>query len=391
MTDPILQQADALRQSLIACRRDLHRHPELGYQEHRTAGVVARALRELGMEVRTGVAQTGVVGLLQGPGPGPTLMLRFDMDALPIQEGTGAPYASTIPGVMHACGHDGHTAIGLAVAQLLHAGRGSWRGRVKFVFQPAEEGLGGAARMVQEGVLEAPEADFALGLHLWNERPVGWMGITEGPVMAGADMLDIRVRGSGAHAAAPHQARDPVVAAAHIVTALQTVVSRGLNPLHSAVLSVTTIRGGKAFNVIPDEAELEGTLRTFQPRVREMIIDRVRGIAAGVAQGLGCEAEVEVELLTPAVVNDVELARRVQRVGARLWPEATIERDARTMMADDVAILMRDVPGCYVLLGANDPQRGLDAPHHNPRFDFDEESLVRGAALLTAAARDLLV
>ncbi len=390
MTDSIMQQAEALRQSLIACRRDLHRHPELGYQEHRTAGIVAEALRELGMEVRTGVAQTGVVGLLEGEGPGPTLMLRFDMDALPIQEETGAPYASSVSGVMHACGHDGHTAIGLAVARLLHARRGSWNGRAKFVFQPAEEGLGGAARMVQDGVLEAPEVDYALGLHLWNARPVGWMGITGGPVMAGADKMKVRVRGSGAHAAAPHQAHDPVVAAAHIVTALQTVISRDLNPLHAAVLSVTTIRCGKAFNVIPSEAEMEGTLRTFHPHVREMIIERVREIAAGVAQGLGCEAGVEVELLTPAVVNDIELARRVQQVAGWLWPQATIESDARTMMADDVAVLMNEVPGCYVLLGANDPQRGLDAPHHNPRFDFDEESLVRGAALLAAAAQDLL-
>nr|HMN58730.1 amidohydrolase [Anaerolinea sp.] len=241
-----------------AVRRDLHIHPEMGFQEFRTAGIVAKELGRLGLEVHTGVAKTGVVGMLEGDLPGPVILARFDMDALPIHEDTGAEYASQTAGIMHACGHDGHVAAGLTVARMLAARRSALRGSVKFVFQPAEEGLGGAEEMIRSGVLRDPPVDVTLSMHLWNDRPVGWLGITSGPLMAGADIFQIEITGKGGHGALPHQTIDPVAAGAVMVTALQTIVSRNLSPLESAVITVARLRAGEAFNVIPQTAELAG-------------------------------------------------------------------------------------------------------------------------------------
>ncbi len=371
-------------------RRDFHQHPELGFQEVRTAGIVAQHLRQWGLQVTTGVATTGVVGLLEGERPGPTVLVRVDMDALPVQEETGAPYASQVPGVMHACGHDGHTAMGLTVARLLTEARATLAGRVKFVFQPAEEGLGGAERMVAEGVLQDPRPDVVLGMHLWNERPLGWLGITSGPAMAAADRLHILVQGKGGHGAAPHLTVDPVVAAAQIITALQTVVARNLAPLDAAVVSVTRMHAGEAFNVIPPTAELEGTLRTFEPEVRRQVLDRVRQIAQGVAQALGARAEVEVQRLTPPVINDPQVAGQVRAVAQRLFPQAEISTTERTMGSEDFAFFMEEIPGCYFFIGSANPAKGLTYGHHHPKFDFDEEALWRGAALMAGAVAALL-
>lgn len=386
----LLQEAQTLFPFTREVRRDLHRHPELGFQEVRTAGVVAKTLRDLGLTVTTGVAKTGVVGLLEGARPGPTMLVRVDMDALPVQEETGAEYASQVPGVMHACGHDGHVAMGLTVARLLAGRRASLAGRVKFVFQPAEEGLGGAEGMVAEGVLEDPRPDVVLGMHLWNERPLGWFGVTDGPAMAAADRLLITVQGKGGHGAAPHLTIDPVVTAAHIVTALQTVAARNIDPLDTAVVSVTRIRAGEAFNVIPPQAELEGTIRTFEPEVRETVLKRVREIAQGVAQAFGAQAGVEVQRLTPPVINDSGVAEQVRALARRLFPEAEISATERTMGSEDFAFFMEDIPGCYFFIGSANEAKGLTYGHHHPRFDFDEEALWRGAALMAGAVLALL-
>ncbi len=384
------QQAQKLFPKTQAWRRDFHRHPELGFQEVRTAGIVAQYLRDLGLQVTTGVAETGVVGLLEGAYPGPTVLVRFDMDALPVEEETGAEYASTNPGVMHACGHDGHVAMGLTVAQMLAERRETLAGRVKFVFQPAEEGLGGAERMVAEGVLQDPRPDVVLGMHLWNERPLGWLGITEGPAMAAADRLLITVRGKGGHGAAPHLTIDPVVAAAHIVTALQTVVARNVSPQDTAVLSVTRVQAGEAFNVIPPQAEMEGTIRTFEPEVRDRVLERVQEVAQGVAQALGARAEVEIQRLTPPVINDPQVAARIRQVAQQLFPEAEISATERTMGSEDFAFFMEDIPGCYFFIGSANEAKGLVYGHHHPKFDFDEEALWRGSALMAAAVLALL-
>src|SRR5512139_2243595 len=288
-----LQQAEELFPYTQSLRRDFHIHPELGFREIRTSGIVARELESLGIEVTKGIGKTGVVGLLEGNQPGPTLLLRFDMDALPIAEETGAEYASRNKGVMHACGHDGHTAIGLTVAKMLQAHREELAGTIKFCFQPSEEGtygeeVGGAEMMMRDGVLDSPRVDMSLSLHLWNEKPLGWLGIAGGPVMAGAEIFTIRITGKGGHGAIPQQTIDPVVAAAQIVSALQTIVSRNVAPLETAVVSVTTIQTGTAFNVIPQTAELTGTIRTFELSVRQKVHERFEQIARGVGEALGC-------------------------------------------------------------------------------------------------------
>ncbi len=373
-----------------ALRRDFHRHPELGFQEVRTAGIVASELHKLSLEVTTGVAETGVVALLEGTRPGPVILLRFDMDALPIHEETGAEYASQNSGVMHACGHDGHTAVGLSVARLLHAHRHELSGSVKFVFQPAEEGLGGAKRMVEEGVLEAPKPDYALALHVWNEMPVGWLGISPGAIMSASETFTVRLVGKGGHGALPHRAVDPVLAAAQIVTALQSIPARNVSPLESAVISVTSIHGGEAFNVIPPEVEMRGTIRTFDAAVRQLVLERFDQVVNGVSSALGCQAMIELKSITPAVTNDSQLAWRVQQLAEQVWPECQVEASFQTMGSEDMAYLMEGHPACYFFVGSANSERGLDAPHHHPRFDIDERALPRASALIAAAATDLL-
>jgi amidohydrolase len=344
----------------------------------------------MGMEVTTGIAKTGVVALMECARPGPVVLLRFDMDALPIVEETAADYASENPGVMHACGHDGHTAIGLTVARLLHAHSQELAGTLKFVFQPAEEGLNGAEQMVKEGVLQNPSPDFSLALHLWNERPLGWLGIGAGAVMAAAEMFKIRITGKGGHGAVPHLAVDPVLAAAHVITALQSIPARNVPPLKASVISVTTLRAGEAFNIIPSYAELTGTIRTFEPEVRRVVLERFHQVISGVAQAMGCQAEIQCDAITPAVINNEQVADRLRKVAASVLPDSPVASNFATKGSEDMAYMMQDIPGCFVFVGSANSEKGMDAPHHHPRFDIDEEALPRGAALLAAAAADIL-
>jgi amidohydrolase len=389
MTD-YLAEAEKLFEYSQALRRDFHKHPELGFREVRTAGIVARELNALGLEVSTGIAETGVVALLEGAKPGPVVLMRFDMDALPIHEQTGAAYASVNDGVMHACGHDAHTAIGLTVARLLHKHRAELAGTAKFVFQPAEEGLGGAKRMVDEGVLANPRPDLSLALHVWNDKPFGWVGVTDGPAMSASEVFQIKISGKGAHGAAPHTGKDPVLAAAQIITALQSIVSRSVAPLDSAVVSVTKIHAGEAFNVIPPEVNFGGTIRTYKPETREFVLRRVVEIAEGIARALDCTAGVSFRGITPVVANHPEITARVQQVVNRLLP-GTLDRSERTMGSEDMAFMMDDVPGCYFFVGSANAELGLDAPHHNPYFDIDERTLPRAAGLMASAAAEFLV
>jgi amidohydrolase len=395
MTD-FLNEAKQLFSYTQSLRRDFHMHPELGFREVRTGGIVAKELEALGIEVTKGVGKTGVVGLLEGAKPGPTLLLRFDMDALPIAEQTGAEYASQNPGVMHACGHDGHTAIGLTVAKILNARRDQLAGTIKFCFQPSEEGnngeeVGGAEMMMRDGVLDSPKVDMTLALHLWNEKPLGWLGVARGPAMAGAEIFTVKVVGRGGHGAIPDATVDPVVAAANIVNALQSIVARNVGPLETAVVSVTTIHGGTAFNVIPQEVILEGTIRTFDNGVRQKVVERFEQIARGVGEGLGCQIEVNIKRLTPALVNDDSVTLQVQKTAQRVLAASQLDTQGFiTMGAEDMAFILERVPGCFFFIGSNDKARHLDYGHHHPRFDFDEEALVRGAALMAAAAMDVL-
>ena len=395
MTD-YLAEARSLFTYTQTLRRDFHVHPELGFKEIRTGGIVAKELESLGLEVTKGVGKTGVVGLLEGSKPGPTLLLRFDMDALPITEKTGAEYASQNKGVMHAYGHDGHTAMGLTVARMLYNHRNDLVGTIKFCFQPSEEGFndeecGGNEMMIRDGVLEGPRVDQTLAMHLWNEKPLGWVGAAGGPVMAGAELFTVKLTGKGGHGASPHLTIDPIVAASQVITALQTITSRNVAPLESAVVSVTTLQSGTAFNVIPQEAVLTGTIRTFDLAVRQTVLERFEQIVHGVAEALGCKVEIDLKRVTPAVINNAELASKVQGTVRQLLPGADVETAGyMTMGAEDMAFMQEKVPGCYFFIGSNNKEKHLDYGHHHPKFDFDEEALVRGAALMAAAAADIL-
>jgi amidohydrolase len=322
-------------------------------------------------------------------------MLRFDMDALPIIEETGAEYTSQNQGVMHACGHDGHTAIGLTVAKILNSHRDHLAGTIKFCFQPSEEGnngedVGGAEMMMRDGLLESPKVDMSLALHLWNEKPLGWVGITEGPIMAGAEIFTVKITGKGGHGANPHATIDPVVAAVNIVNALQTILSRNVGPLETAVVSVTQIHAGTAFNVIPQEAMLNGTIRTFDSGVRRKVLERVEQIARSVGEGLRCQVEVEFKRITSTVVNDAAITARVQETAQRILPQSNFDLGYQTMTAEDMGFIQEKVPGCYFFVGSNNQARHLDYGHHHPKFDFDEETLIRASALMAAAAVDVL-
>jgi len=384
-------EARKLQAQLVAWRRDFHTHPELGFQERRTAGIVAQRLRELGYRVQTGIAQTGVIGVLEGQKPGPVVMLRFDMDALPINEENTTAYASQNPGVMHACGHDGHVAIGLGVATLAAAHRDEMAGTLKLVFQPGEEGMNGADVMVKEGALENPHPDFFLATHLWNEKPIGTVDVSPGAVMAAADKWTCIVRGKGGHGALPHQTIDPIVATAQIITALQTVVSRNVSPLETAVVTVGTVHGGDAFNIIPAQVNLTGTIRTYNPNVRETVLRRVREVIEGVATACGATAELEITPLTPAVINDAHVAEAVRAAAEAVLGPENVSTGERTMGSEDAAYFMRQVPGCYFFLGSANAQKGLNAPHHNPSFDFDEDALPLGVAIMMQALAHYLM
>lgn len=386
----IIHESNGLFNYTRNLRRDFHKFPEIGFQEIRTAGIVAKELRKLGLEVTTGVGKTGVIANIDGLMPGPVGMLRFDMDALPIQEATGAVYASENPGIMHACGHDGHTAIGLTVAKLLQARRHEIHGSVKLVFQPAEEGLGGAEAMLKDGVLENPRPDFCLGLHLWNERPLGWLSATPGPVMAASEFFKIRLSGKGGHGASPQYTIDPVLASGQIITAVQSIISRNVAPLQSAVISITTVKAGEAHNVIPQEAEMKGTIRSFEPEVREKILERFQQVVHGISQAMDCQVEIELKSITPAVVNDPKITLQVQQVIQTLLPDHELDTQSRTMGSEDMAFFQKEIPGCYIFMGSNNQELGLDAPHHHPRFDFDERALAQSTALMTAAVLKLL-
>jgi amidohydrolase len=387
----ILSQAKELFPYTRDLRRDFHRHPELGFQEHRTAEIIVRELSNLeDMAIQAGIAGTGVVGTLEGGKPGRVILLRFDMDALPVTENTGVDYSSENEGVMHACGHDGHLAIGLTTAWLLHAGRENLPGTIKFVFQPAEEGLGGACAMIAEGILSDPVPDVVLALHLWNEKPLGWIGITEGPMMSASETFQVWITGKGGHGGMPHEAIDPIVAAAGIINALQSVVSREIPPLDSGVITVSTIHGGEAHNVIPEEVTLSGTIRSFTEETRDLLLKRFHEVVEQTAAAYLCRTKVTMEDISPVVNNDAKIAAVLQRTASELFPQAVIDQGYRTMASEDMAFMMQDIPGCYCLIGSANSERGLDAKHHQPEFNFDEQALTQGAALLVSAVYELL-
>ncbi len=389
MTINFLAEAAALRDELIDRRRDFHRHPELAYQEHRTAGIVAEELNNLGLEVQTGVGKTGVIGILEGANDGPTILYRADMDALPIQEENQAEYVSQAAGVMHACGHDGHTAIALGIAKLLTKHREKLGGRVKFVFQPAEEVGSGASSMIDDGALESPAPDRTLGIHLWNDLEVGTVSVVDGPTMSGAGVFEITVTGKGGHGAMPHQTADPIVCSAQIIVALQSIVSRNIDPLDTVVLTIGELHGGSARNIIPQTVSFSGSFRLFREETRDMIQSRIHDIATGVARGMACRADVNFGLGIGAIVNDVEVAERARSVFSGLGDAIDVVRQP-WMASEDVGLFMQRNPSAYLLVGSANHGRELDFPHHHPRFDFDEDVLPLSVGMMSALIADYL-
>jgi amidohydrolase len=379
----------AERERLVATRRDLHRHPELAFAEQRTAGVVAERLRVAGYHVRTGVGRTGVVGEMEGSGDGPTLLLRADMDALPVREETAHDFVSMTEGAMHACSHDAHVAVGLAVAERL-AARRDWPGCVRWIFQPAEEISAGARAMIADGVLDG--VDAALGLHVWLGLPSGTIGVVAGPQMASSADFQLTVRGRGGHGAMPEDTVDAVLVASQVVVALQSIVSRNVSPLDAAVVTVAAIHAGKAHNVIAETATLRGTARAFDPELAAALPVRLERVVAGVCAAHGAEYALEYRLNTPPTVNDARIAALVRAAAEEVVGSEQVRSDqgVRTMAAEDFAEVLQRVPGCFFFVGGRNDAIGAVHPHHSPRFDLCEEALPVAVEVLEAAARRVL-
>ena len=391
--DRLKSDIDELVPDMVALRRDLHEHPELAFEEVRTSGIVAQRLRALGLEVQTGVARTGVVGLLRGGASKPgakTIAIRADMDALPVPELNEIDYRSIVDGKMHACGHDGHTSIALAVADVLSKRRAELTGDVKFIFQPAEETIGGAKPMVQEGAMEG--VDGIIGLHLMSDYATGRVGVRTGTVFASADKFLLTVRGKGGHAAMPDTAVDPIVIAAYIITALQTLISRETSPFSPAVITIGKVEAGIAFNIIPETAELHGTMRAYSEEHREKMLRRIREVAMGVASAMGATCDVKAFDGCPPCTNDGAMTELVQQAAVASVGADKVDNGEEVMTtgSDDMAAFLNTVPGCYFIVGAKNEAKGAKYPLHHPRFNVDEDAMPIGVEVLTRAALDFL-
>ncbi len=383
-----LQLANDLTNDLIHWRRDFHMNPELGFEEFRTAGIVANHMRHLGIEVREGVGITGVVGIVRGHKEGPIVMMRFDMDALPIQEENTADYRSQVPGKFHGCAHDGHTAIGMGVATLLSQHPQDFSGTVLLVFQPAEEMGAGAKAMIEDGAIDDPRPDFALGIHLHSQTPAGVFQIGDGPILSAADSFQAEIIGKGGHGAEPHATVDATMIAAYIVTQLQTIVSRNIDPLDMVVVSVGSLHSGDTHNVISERAYIQGSIRTYRPETRDLVHKRVKEIIQGTAATMGARGEVAINGLLPATVNDPEVSARMREVVSGLVGWDHITTDQQSTPSDDMAYFSQEAPGCYLVLGAARCEN--DFPHHNPKFDWDERVMPLGVAAMCLGAIELL-
>jgi amidohydrolase len=389
--EDLLAAARGILPWMVEVRRDLHRHPELGLEEHRTAARVAALLDELGIEHRDGLAGTGVLGWVEGRAGGRVVALRADLDALPLTDAKEVPYRSQVAGRMHACGHDVHTAVQLGAARLLASRRGAFAGTVKLIFQPAEETVGGARLLIEEGVLADPPVEAIFGLHVDSDMEVGSIGVRYGQRNGSSDRVEIVVHGRSGHAAYPAASVDAIVAAAHVVTAVQAVVSRNVDARDAAVVTLGTIHGGTQANIVADRVELVGTVRVFDPPVRELVVRRIRETAEGVAAGLGARAEVRVEPGYDPLINDREMVEVVRDSGRRLLGEERVAVIERPFMGvEDFAFFAARVPGAFWSLGVRNEAAGIVHPVHHERFDVDESCLAVGAAMQVANALAVL-
>ncbi len=386
----ISKRASDISAQAIEWRRDFHRHPEIAFEEVRTAGIIAEHLRSLGLEPRTGVGKTGVVAVLDTGRPGRTVLARADIDALPVTEETEHDYRSTIDGRMHACGHDGHTAVLMSVASLLVARRDQLSGKVVFVFQPAEEIVGGAAAMLADGALDGLTVDASIGLHLSSNHDTGKVALVAGPAMAATDSWLVHVHGHGGHAASPHQTVDPIVIASQAITMLQTLVSRETDPQDSSVISVTSIHAGNSHNVIPEVVEIKGTLRTFDADTRARLRERLPAVFDGIAVAQGGSSTLQWVSNSPAVVNDAARTQQFSRIAAGVLGQENVLGMVPIMGGDDMALWLQEAAGTYFFVGARNASPDTAYPHHHPRFDIDEASLPIAIELLAKGVEEFL-
>ena len=382
-------QIRKLQPQLVTWRRQIHQKPELGFQEKITAEFISQKLRSWGIPHQTAIVQTGIVATIEGKKPStlshpPVLAIRADMDALPVREENEVDYKSQHPGLMHACGHDGHVAIALGTAHHLALHPETFAGTVKIIFQPAEEGPGGAKPMIEAGVLENPKVDAIIGLHLWNNLPIGTVGVRSGALMAAVERFDCVISGKGGHGAMPHQTIDPILVAAQIITTLQTIVARNIDPIEAAVVTVGSLHAGTTDNVIPHQAEMQGTVRYFHPQYAGYFQQRIEQIIQGICQSHGASYELKYQELYPPVINHPEIAELVR--GAALEVMETpvgIVPECQTMGGEDMSFFLQAIPGCYFFLGAANAEKKLNFPHHHPCFDFDETVLAVGVEIFT--------
>ncbi len=387
MSGAVLDISGPVLDDVIKLRRDFHMHPELGFEEVRTAAIVADRLKALGYEVRTGVGETGVVGILRTKKPGRTILLRADMDGLPVQEESKVEFASLESGKMHACGHDGHVAILLGAAQMIMERRDLLVGTIVLCFQPAEEGKGGAKAMIEAGVLDDPHVDKVYGLHLGSLYPVGVVAVRPGPVMASSDSIEVTIRGRGGHGAAPHQTVDPILTAAHFVTSVQSVVSRSVDPIQPAVVTIGAIHGGTIHNVIPDDVKLLGTVRAYDADVRKQMKPRIEAVLKGCCESAGAAYDYDYLWRYPVTVNNAAEAAYVAGLAAQtLGASRSIEFE-RTMGAEDFSFMLEQRPGCFFFVGSQSGPATAVA-HHNAKFAIDERCLEAGVQMMTALALD---
>ena len=376
-----------IEKNIIDWRRDFHQYPELGFDEHRTSKIIGEALKKMGLAPQMNVGKTGVTADLTF-GEGPTIALRADMDALPMQETSGLDFSSKHDGVMHACGHDGHMAMLLGVAKVLTQNGNGFNGTVRFIFQPAEEGAGGARYMIEDGCLDG--VDEIYGIHVWNYQPVGEVGITDGPVLAAADMFEIKIKGIGGHGAAPQGTIDAVVVSSHLIQAFQTIVSRNTNPLESTVVTVGKINGGHNFNIIADEVTLSGTTRAYTEENRNLIKTRMAEIIDGVAKTFGAEISFDYEDGYPPTINHTDPANKVLKAAERVVGEKA-GMPYLSMGGEDFSYYLQKIPGCFFFVGsAPNDQKLFETPHHCSHFTMDERALLVGPSIYLNLVDDLL-
>ncbi|MDT8860048.1 M20 family metallopeptidase [Alkalihalobacillus sp. MEB130] len=385
----MLTRLEALYPEMVELRRTLHAEPELSFEEVKTPTMIADYLEQLGVMVKRNVGGRGVVGYIQGGKPGKTVALRADFDALPIQEETGLPFSSNHPGIMHACGHDGHTATLLVLAKVLMEYRDQLEGTVVLIHQFAEElAPGGAIEMIKDGCLDGIDAIY--GTHLWSTMPLGQVGYRQGPIMAAADRFEIEVAGRGGHGASPHETVDSIAVAASIVTQLQHIVSRNVDPLKSAVVSVGSFHAGGAFNVIADKATIVGTVRTFDPVVQEFIIERMEQVVKGMCEAMGASYSFNYKKGYPAVINDSKETNYFVQAAREVEDEIELFEMEPVMGGEDFAYYLQQVPGTFFFTGAGNEEEGIVYPHHHPKFDFDERAMLVAAKCLGKAALEFL-